>query len=125
MTERIVKYVNGDENLDSIARYFIDKQIHPSEVTYDSYSRRFSANRRESDQSFSNRVAKYEKKMQAYHNWYEENRQLIEEELNRRKSLIKESKVRDEEKLLKRLEREKQTVAKRLARIEKQLKNMK
>lgn len=124
-TERVSRYVRPNENLDNIARFFMERNIHLSDVVWTGYGSKFEATVPESDVSFDARMATYEQKMQAYHNWHEENKKLIEDELNRRKYIQEQKNKKEEEKILKQLEqqleRQKATAAKRLARIEKQL----
>jgi hypothetical protein len=116
-------------SLDSIARFFIEKGFHPSEACfeydddeYDDYY--FIAEGPENDDSFNERVIQYEHKMQEYHNWYEQNRQFIEEELARRQSKITEKACKQKERYRKRLEQEKKLAEEKLIRLDKKLKKI-
>ena len=132
-TERITWHLDEGETLESVARYFIDSGIHPSDVKvvreYDNWdddeSYYFCGTRSESDEKYNSRLARYEAQMRAYDEWHEENRQLIEEELERRRLEAEEKKRKDEEKALKRLEKSRKVAEKQLAKIDKQLADIK
>jgi hypothetical protein len=127
-TKKYRWFLEEGESLGGIARYFIQLGFSPEDVRfggnyseYDYNEYYFYIEGPESEEEFGARLLEYEQKMQKYHNWYEENRALIEQELERRRLVAEEKKIKDEEKAKKRLIKAKEKAIKELAKIEKQL----
>lgn len=125
-------YLDDGGSLASVIEHFSDLGFSPEDVKvdvryseygeYESGENCFCAEGPESEEEFGARLLKFDQRMQAYHNWYEENKQLIEEELERRRLMAEEKKRKDKEKARKRLEKARKRAARELAKIEAQLK---